>query len=284
MLWTPSTSRGATDTYHFRLGRRAYERTGALGWLLFNAFLICAFICASLSAWLLPTYSHAFTPYLKWQDALVALCWYMAFISLGGCVLVGRFLYALHAGYRKAMLTLVDHDTLIVRDLSHENLASIFWIAGTAFTCFLAALLGLVPLMLIGWTLYLPHPILAVPVSAVMVVLSVAGLMVTVFVTFCIIMGCIGCISFCRKMAALQAYPLTSQTTLTITPHDKSGSYVLTILSPDKPESMINLALLDVDDQRHLLHLLQKRWIDAADTWNPHLSWEIEAALKKRTA
>jgi len=64
-----------------------------------------------------------------------------------------------------------------------------------------------------------------------------------------------------------------SQTTLTI------DDFVLTIISPDKPESMIELDLLDGDEQRHLLHLLRKRWIDTQGVWNPLLGEEIEVAL-----
>lgn len=265
------------NTHLFRLERKAYKLIGALGWLLFNGFLISAFICASLSVWLLPTYSHAFTPYLKWQDALVALCWYLTFISLGGCVMVGRFLYGLHIGYRQAMLTLMGNDTLIIRDLSHENLVSICGIAGTAIICILAALLGLVPLMLIGWTLHLPHAILSVPLTALMIVLSIIGLLVTAIVTFCIIMGLIGCVSLCRKMAAPQTYHLANQTTLTLDSHEKSGVYILTIISPNKPESVINLNLLGPNDQRDLLHLLQKRCIDTTGA----LSQETPAALQE---
>src|ERR1700676_3934633 len=110
----------ALHTYLFRLGRKAYIKTGLLGWLLFIAFLICAVSSAIFGIKLLPIYNHAFTPFLKWQDALVALCWYISLISLLGCVLIVRFLYALRAGYRKEMLVLSD-TVLTVRDLSHEN-------------------------------------------------------------------------------------------------------------------------------------------------------------------
>src|SRR5215469_9164400 len=146
------------NTYLFRLKRASYMRTGAPGWLLFNGFLIFAFVSALLSAWILPTYSHSFTPYLKWQDALVALCWCATFISLGGCVLVARFLLALRIGYRQGILTLVGSTNLSVRDLSAENLVNIFRIVCTAFACLVVAFIGLVPIMLIGWTLHLPHP------------------------------------------------------------------------------------------------------------------------------
>ncbi len=265
----------AIDTYLFRLKRKSYIRTGALGWLLFNGFLICAFVSALLGAWILLAYSHTFTPYLKWQDALVALCCCVTFVSLGGCALAARFLAALHIGYRRSMLTLVAGTTLSIRDLSHENLVNIFRVVCTALACFLAALIGLVPTMLIGWTLHLPHPALVILGTAVAIVLSVAGLAVTIAATTICVIGCIGCISFCRAIGSLQAYQLTGQTTLTI------EGFELVITSPDKPESMINLDLFESDDQRHLLHLLRKRWIDTQGLWNPGLDEEIETALKE---
>src|SRR5258708_32622420 len=169
----------ALDTYLFRLKRTSYMRTGALGWLLFNGFLICAFVFALLSAWILPAYSHSFTPYLKWQDALVALCWCVTFISLGGCVLVARFLLALHIGYRQGILTLVGSTTLSVRDLSPENLVNIFRIACTTLACLIVAFIGLVPTMLIGWTLHLPHPGLFILLPPPPIVLTTASLPIT---------------------------------------------------------------------------------------------------------
>jgi len=249
-------------------------RTGLLGWLLFNGFLICAFLSALLSALLLPTYSHAFTPYLKWQDALVALCWCVTFILLGACVLVARFLSALHIGYRQGILTLVGRTTLSVRDLSPENLVNIFRIVCRALACLIAAFIGLVPTMLIGWTLHLPHPGLVILGTAAAIVLGIAGLAITLAATAICVIGCIGCISFCRAIGSLQTYQLASQTTLTI------DNFELIIISPDKPESMISLNLFESDDQRHLLYLC-KRWIDAQETWNPSLSEEIEIALEK---
>ena len=250
-------------------------RTGVLGWLLFNGFLICAFVSTLLGAWILPTYSHTFTPYLKWQDALLALCCCVTFVSLGGCVLVARFLSALHIGYRHSMLTLPDSTTLSVRDLSHENLVNIFHILSRALACFLAALVGLVPTMLIGWTLHLPHPALVILGTAAAIVLSIAGLAVTIGATTICVIGCIGCISFCRTIGSLQTYQLAGQTTLTI------EGFELVITFPDKPESMISLDLFESDDQRHLLHLLRKRWIDTQGLWNPSLDDEIETALKE---
>ena len=248
-----------------------------LGWLLFNAFLVCSFMSSLLAAWILQAYPHTFTIYLKWQDALLALCCCVTFISLGGCALVARFLSALHIGYRHSMLTWVDSTTLNIRDLSHENLVNIFRVVCTALACCLAAIIGLVPTMLIGWTLHLPHPALVILATAAAIVLSIAGLAVTIAATTAFVIGCIGCVSFCRAIGSLQTYQLAGQTTLTI------EGFELVITSPDKPESMINLDLFETDDQRHLLHLLRKRWIETEELWNPGLAEEIETALQETT-
>ena len=264
----------AVDRYLFRLKRTSYLRTGLLGWLLFNGFLICAFVSALLSAWILPAYSHAFTPYLKWQDALVALCWCVTFISLGACVLVARFLSALHLGYRQGLLTLVGSTTLSVRDLSPENLLNIFRVACTALACLIVAFIGLVPTMLIGWTLHLPHPGLVILATAAAIILSIVGLAITLTATTICVIGCIGCVSFCRAIGSLQTYQLADPTTLTI------DNFELILISPDKPETMISLHLLESDDQRLLLYLC-KHWIDTQEIWNPSLGEEIEIALEK---
>src|SRR5437879_4308305 len=103
------------NTYLFRLGRQAYMRTSLLAWLLLTAFLLCSFISAICGIRLIPTYAHVFTPYLKWQEALIALCCYITLDALIGCVLIVRFLHALRAGYRQEMLVVSDN-ALIVRD------------------------------------------------------------------------------------------------------------------------------------------------------------------------
>ncbi len=269
----------AANTYLFRLGQPSYRRISLLAWLLFAGYLLCAVVSAALGMRLYPTYAHTFTPYLKWQDALVALCWYITFISLGGCVLIGRFLFALRAGYTSAMLV-VSESALIVRDLSHENLSSIFWLVGTSLTCALTALAGLLPEMLLGWTLHLSSPLLVVLATGVTIVLSLAGLALTLpFLSF-VVIGIVGSVSFCRKMGSPQTYRLTNQASLSI------DGFVLTIIYPDAPESMIDLKILDAGDQRHLLHLLREHWIGIPGPWNPQLGAEIEAALEeaKRSA
>ena len=261
------------DTYLFRLGRKAYIKTGILGGLLFGAFLLCAIATVFFSVKLLPTYSHAFTPYLKWQDALVALCWFISFISLLGDVLIVRFLYALRAGYRKEMLVL-SNSVLTVRDLSHENLSSIFWLVSTALSCFLTTLAALLPEMVLGWTLQLSSPLWAVLGTVVMIVLSIAGLAVALPAFSFVVIGLVGSISFGKKMGSPHIYRLTSQASLSI------NGFVLSIIYPDAPESLIDLNCLNSDDQRHLLYLLRERWNGTERQWNPQLGEEIEAALE----
>jgi hypothetical protein len=266
-------TRTPANDYVFYLHHAPYKRTRLLAWLLILASLTIAFACAVLASRLWPTYSHRFTPYLKWQDALLATLWYMTLILLGGSVLVARFLHALRAGYYRGMFLLQGYSTLIVRDLSPKNLSSIYWAVGTVLTCFIAALIGLIPEILIGWTLHLPHPALAVICTAAAIVLSLAGLAVTLVATSFVLIGWVGCISFGRKMGAPQTYQLSSQTTLRI------DGFILSITHPDQQESVFDLNLLDVEDRRHLLSLLHKCWLDAERPWNPRLGEEIEAVL-----
>lgn len=258
----------ANDTYTFRLGRRSYRRIGLLGWLVLNGCLLCAVVAVLASIWFLPTYSHGFTLYLKWQDALVGLCWYVSLISLLACVLVLRFLSALRTGYREGMLTLVGNTALIVRDLSAGNLSNIFGMLSTTLLCFLVAVVGLLPGGLLGWTLHITHPILAVLATVIVIILSVAGLVVTLVAALFAIISCLGSISACRDMAEPQTYPLTSQTTLII------EGFVLSIISSDKPESMIDLDLLHTKALDDLLNLLRKYRIDTQGMWNPPLDEE----------
>jgi hypothetical protein len=76
-------------------------------------------------------------------------------------------------------------------------------------------------------------------------------------------------------MGSPQTYRLTNQATLRI------DGFVLSIIYPDQQESMFDLNLLEPDDQRHLLHLLYERWLEAQRSWNPSLGEEIEEALRE---
>lgn len=259
----------------FYLARHAYKRTSQLAWLMCAAFLLCMLIGVAGSMLLWPTYTHEFTLYLKWQDALVASCGCVVLVALGGCIVVLRFLHALRNGYKRGMLTLADGNNLTGRDLSPKNLTSIFWAVATTFACFIVMLIGLAPAVLIGWTLHLPNPVLAVFSTIVAFLLSLAGLALSLPFGAFFIIGLVGGVSFCRKMGAPQTYMLSSHTTLRI-----DGS-VLAIMHPDKPESLFDLQLLTSDDQRQLLHLLRERWVEAKRPWNPSLGDEIEAALQK---
>jgi hypothetical protein len=266
------TQTSAND-YVFYLYHAPYKRTRLLAWALILASFAIAFACAVLASKLWPTYSHTFTPYLKWQDALLATLWYIMLILLGGSVLVVRFLHALRAGYYQGMVLLQGDSTLVVRDLSPKNLSSIYWAVGTVLTCFIAALVGLVPEILIGWTLHLPHPALVVIGTVAAIVLSLLGFAVTLVATSFVLIGWVGCISFGRKMGAPQTYQLSSQTMLRI------DSFVLSITHPDQQESVFDLNLLDAEDRRQLLYRLHKCWLDAERPWNPGLGEEIKAIL-----
>jgi len=260
-----------TNDYVFYLSRTSYKHTRLLGWLLVLFSLALAFICALLAIRLWSSYIHTFTPYLKWQDALLATLCYISLVLLGGSVMVIRFQYALRSGFYRGMFIQEQGSTLVVRDLSSKNLSSIYWAVGTTLSCFIAALVGLIPEILIGWTLHLPHPALVVICTGVAILLSLAGLIVAVIAATFILIGWVGCVSFCRNMGAPQTYQLDIQTTLRL-----DGS-VLSITHPDQQEAVFDLNLLDVKDQRYLLFNLNKYWLDAECFWNSRLGEEIEA-------
>lgn len=269
-------TQSGNQIYHYRLTRQSYQRTSKLAWLMLSGFLLCVLLGITGGILLWPTYTHEFTFYLKWQDALVGGSWCVALVSLGGCVLVLRFLHALHRGYQGPMLTLEGKDKLSGRDLSPKNFTSIFWLVATTFSCFVVMLIGLVPAVLIGWTLHLSNPVLLVFATGAAFLLSLGGLVVSVPFGAFFLIGFMGGISFCRKMGARQTYILSSQTTLRI------NGFVLAIIQPDNPESLFDLQLLTPQDQRQLLTLLRERWSEESEpSWNPTLGDEIEAALRR---
>jgi len=257
------------DMYRFNLGRGQYLRIRTLGGLFLCGQLICACFSIAVGTLLWKTYPHDFTPYLKWQDALLGFSWFMAFIALEGGILVVRFLHALRAGYTQSMVTLVGSSAITVRDLSPENLKHIFWIMNSKFWCFVAVLVGLLPAMLLGWTLHLSNIILSVLTTSIVIVLSLAGLIASIIATSFIVIGCIGLISFCRKLGSSYTYQLDKQATIRI------DNCALTITYPGATESVIDLNLLAPDDQRQLLSLLHKRWIDTEQAGSPSLDYSL---------
>lgn len=261
------------DIQQFDLALSQYKRISTLGWLFVLALVMTAGITITFGILLWETYRHNFTFYLKWQDALLSLSWFIAFIALGGTVLAGRFLYALRKGHTQGMIILVGN-TIHVRDLSPENLGSIFWVMNSAFWCFIAVLVGLFPSILLGWTLHLPYPLLIVISTGIAIILGLAGLVVSIIAISFIVIGCIGCISFCYRLGSSHTYELNGRTSLSI---DK---FVLTIIQPDRPESMIDLHLLSVKDQKRLLLLLRKHWIEAQQKWSPDFGAEIARTLE----
>lgn len=260
--------------YQFHLARRAYKQIRCKAWLMLGAFSLCVLLGTVGGFLLWPTYVHTFTLYLKWQDALVASCWGMALVSLGGCILVLRFLHALRSGYRGAMLTLEGTDRLSGRDLSPKNFTSIFWAVFTTFSCFLVMLVGLIPAVLIGWTIHFPHPVLLVLSTALALLLSLGGLILALPFGAFFIIGLVGGVSFCKRMGASQTYLLSSQTSVRI------DRFSLAIMQPERPESLFDLQLLTPEDQHRLLTLLRERWAEAESSWNPTLGDEIESALR----
>lgn len=260
--------------YRFHLAHGAYRTISLKAWLLLCGFLLSALVGATSALLLWPTYTHGFTLYLKWQDALVASGWCVTLVSLGGCILVLRFLYALRRGYQAAMLTLEEKNKLSGRDLSPKNFASIFWAVATTFSCFVVMLVGLIPAVLIGWTLHFANPVLLVFSTIAAFLLSLGGLALSLPFGAFFIIGLIGGVSFCRRMGAPQTYLLGTQTIVRV------DGLSLAIIHPDKPESLFDLQLLTSEDQHRLLTLLRERWVESEHAWNPTLGEEIEAALK----
>jgi len=264
-----------TNDHVFYLSHTSYKRTRLLAWILILASLTIALACAVLSVRLWSSYTHKFTPYLKWQDALFATLCYLSLILISGSAMVVRFYYALRAGFYQGMLIQKGGSSLVVRDLSSKNLSSIYWAIGTTLSCFVAALVGLIPEILIGWTIHLPHPMLVVICTAIAILLSLAGLVVTLVAISFIFISWMGCFSFCRKIGAPQTYQLDQQTTIRL------DSFVLSITHPHQQEVVFDLNLLDLKDQYRLFSLLQKFWLDAEVAWNPGLGEEIEAVRKE---
>jgi hypothetical protein len=238
--------------------------------------LSIALVTLALGLLMWQTYDHRFTFYLKWQDALVTLLWFISYLGVGGSIMTSRFLHAVHAGHKQGMLTLIAGHTLVARDLSSLNLVSIFWMLHSTFWCFVALLLGLVPAILIGWTLHITNQTLMIFTTILASLLSLAGIAVSISATIVIIIGCIGAISFTRKLGAAQSYALNNRTILRI------DDFVLTISYPGTEEALVDLHLLDKGDQQMLLSLLHERWIGDQGDWNPEFGEEIEAALHGR--
>jgi hypothetical protein len=269
-------------TYCFGLEQAQYKRIRTLGRLFLSGLLVCMAVSITLGIVLWRTYSHQFTPYLKWQDAFVSLSWFVSFVTLWGSLLVMRFLYALHEGYVKGMVTF-EYDrrgdnkksgvAVTVRDLSAENMKSILWMMNSSFWCFVAVLIGLVPAIVVGWTMHMTHPVLAFILTGLAILLFLAGLAVSVVGAAFIVIGLVGSVSFGRKLGSSHTYYLNVQATIRI------DNFVLAFIYPGEIESMVDLNLLSSEDRRLLLSLLHKRWLDTEQAWNPELGAEIAQAL-----
>lgn len=246
----------AMGSYLFRLGRPAYGRARLLGWLWFIGFVVLAATAFWLSIRLLSTYTFTFTYHLRWQDALIALLWFVTLLCLGGAIFSIRYQVALRAGYKHEMLTIVEGKTVMIRDLSPENLLSLFWMIHASFWCFIVVLIGLTPEMVLGWTLHLPSWQLVFVATGAAILLSIAGLVLSVTFAWFIIMGVIGSISLFSKLGECYTYKLDNRTTLRV------DDDVLTIIYPGAPEAMLDLNALYPEDKQQLLMLLQTYILD----------------------
>ncbi len=260
-----------TNDHIFYLSYASYKRTRLLIWMLVLASLTIAIAFAILSVRLWFSYTHIVTPYLKWQDALLATLCYVSFILIGASAMVVRFYYAVRAGFYEGMFIQKDSSTLVVRDLSSKNLAGIYWAIGTTLSCFMAALVGLIPEILIGWTIHMPIPLLVVICTVGAILLSLAGFVVTLVATSFICIGLMGCFSFCRKVGASHTYQLDRQSTLRL------DDLVLSITHPHQQEAVFDLNLLEVKDQHHLCTLLYECYLVNECSWNPGICDEREA-------
>ncbi len=265
----------ANKIHTFYQSRMAYTRTRRLGWLLSGVFLLSAIVSFTLGVRLLGTYTHVFTFYLKWQDALVALLWFLSFLTLGGSVLTLRFQYAVYVGYVKGVFSLIDSTSIAVRDISAENLASIFWILNAAFWCFVPVLVGLVPVILIGWTLHFTPLFLAVVATGVAILLSLAGLVLSITFSSFILVGIFGAVSLWQKLGYVHTYKLDTHTTL------RCDGNILTVIYPDMPESMLDLNALNKGDKQLLLASLHEHWLASECLWTLSLDSANEQGVQK---
>ncbi len=254
---------------------QAARRTRLLATVLLLVALLGSMLLA-LAAWRFePTYTHPFTPYLKWQDALLATLCYGSFILLIASIVLARFQFACRRGGLQGIFILHSQGTFAVRDVSPKNFHAIYDLVVSTSACFLITLIGLSPFILIGWTLHLSHFLLMILTTAIAIAVSLAGLVLSlIFGTF-LIVGIIGARALTRALGALHTYQLTPLTTLRV------DNNILTITCPNRPETLFDLNLLHPHDQLHLLQLLQRyTGQDSLAYPSTPLDQQIEAALR----
>ena len=262
-----------THTHTFYPKPSSYTQTRLLGWLMCAALLLCCAVTLFLSIHLWGTYTHDFKPYLKWQDALEYALWFISFLGFGGAMLVVRFLFAAHDGFKKGTFSFIGDTQIAVRDTSYGNLGSIFWVLNAAFWCFVAALIGLVPIILIEWTIRLSPLLLSIVATGLAIALSLAGLLASVVSVSFILIGIVGMVPFSHKLGATHLYTTDNKLTVRI------DGFILTAIYPDMPEVMLDLNSFEPRDQRFLLSLLYERWENAHRTWN--LEWDTESPMQQ---
>jgi hypothetical protein len=120
--------------------------------------------------------------------------------------------------------------------------------------------------------MHISNPVLMVVTTGIALLLSIAGLVVSIAAIAIIVIGLAGGISLGQRLGSYHTYQLNGQATIRI------DNFVLTVSYPSNPESMVDLNLLSADDQKKLLDLLHQRWVDAQQVWNPELGAEIAFA------
>ncbi len=243
----------ATDTSTFLMRRSSYISINFLGWLWCLGYTGVASSSLVLSTWLWSTSSHTITIFIQWQEILCALLWFVAIASLAGAVFVMRFLSSTRMGYRKSMLTIGGEGILLARDLSAENFLSIFYVLYSGFLCFCLLLAGLLPEVLAGWLRHLIPSGLVVPGSILLILLGIAGFVISSIAGILLGIGCVGMVSTCGKIGKEQSYRLNDRLNLHI------DGEILTISYPGKAETMLDLHLLSGEDQKRICLWLQKQ-------------------------
>ena len=259
-----------TRTQTFYPRALSYNRTRLLGVGMCAVLLLCSALALLLGIHMWGTYTHVFKPYLKWQDALTYSLWFFSFLCLGGTALVARFLVAAAQGYRNGTYS-IHEEKLVVCDTSHGNLGSIFWVLNAAFWCFIAVLVGLVPVILIGWTIHLSPLLLAIVATGLALLLSLAGLVVSAIGGSFICIGIVGLVPFSKKMGAPHVYKMDGKLTVRVDGH------VLTAIYPDTPETMLDLNSFEPHEQHLLLTRLYEQWQRSNQLWM--LEWDEQSVM-----
>lgn len=242
------------ESWLFYLRRGAYRRNSGIGWYYLGSALLIA-ISATAGGFLLwSSCAFALTPALLLPVAL----WGIALIALVAGTGFVRLLVALRQGYIQGVCQLENGQLLRLRDLSLENYITIVNIAKSALGCFMIVLLGLVPVLCLPSVWQMDSPMLSAVLTVMLIVLSVAGLGVSILAGVFLVIGLIGACSVFRQMGKFQSYTLNHRLNIAVT------NSTMTVCSPGKAETLFDLQVLDFSDRRLLQLSLCDYWHIAA--------------------